>query len=149
MTLDLDNEGYSAKQYLKQVELLDIKLAQKRRELDQLRQDYGLAGIDYSKDHVQGNSKTEASFVRMAERASELEREISDAIVKLINCRETIINEIHSLQDERYIKLLYMRYVDYASLCQIARQMSYAYHYTAKLHWQALRAFEKEFILRK
>lgn len=139
----------TSKQYLKQVELLDIKLAQKRRELDQLRQDYGLAGLDYSKDYVQGNSKTEASFVRMAERASELEREISDTITKLIDCRETIINEIHRLQDERYIKLLHMRYIDYMSLDQIARKMSYAYHYTAKLHWQALQAFEEEFILRK
>ena len=139
----------TAKQYLKQAKLLDTKLSQKRRELDRLRQDYGLAGIDYSKDRVQGNSKAEASFVKLAERASELEREISDAIGKLIDYRETIINEIHSLQDERYIKLLHMRYIEYMSLYQIARQMSYTYHYTARLHWLALQAFEKEFILRK
>lgn len=133
----------NAKQYLKSICLLDIKVSQKRRELERLRLDYGLSGVDYSKDHVQGSSSSEASFVRLAERAAELEQQIAETITELIDKRNEAIASIHKLESSQHIDLLYKRYVEYKSLEQIAREMGYSYIHIARLHGQALQEFER------
>ena len=59
----------------------------------------------------------------------------------LIDLKHIITDQIRRLPDERHIKLLGMRYVDYKSFEQIAVELGYSFEYTLKLHGRALMAF--------
>ena len=134
----------TAKQYLSQLRTLDIKIDQKQDELYRLRcaaerttptQDAGAGGGGAS-DRVGSISAITA----------DLDAEINADIDRLADMRHTIINQIHGLEDERYIRLLYKRYVEYKSLKQVSMEMHYEYAYTRRTHSDALAAFEAKWI---
>lgn len=73
-----------------------------------------------------------------------------DLLLKLFNAYEKenrirfeIIGEIHQLDNAKYIKLLYKRYVESKKFMVIAREMNYGEDYVRDLHAKALKEFEK------
>ena len=134
----------TAKQYLSQLRILDIKINQKQDELYRLRcaaerttptQEAG-AGCGGASDRV-GN---------ISAITADLDAEINADIDRLADMRHTIINQIHGLDDDRYIRLLYKRYVEYKSLKQVGVEMHYEYAYARSIHGNALKAFEAKWI---
>lgn len=135
----------TAKEYLKQIEALDIKIRQKQDQLDCLRETAGgSAAIRYDKLNVQitvAPDMMERNVLRMVE----LEEKIWADKLKMETLKDQIIDQIQSLEDERYIDLLFRRYVKYQKFEQIALDMSYDYVYIRELHGEALGAFEQEY----
>lgn len=135
----------TAKEYLKQIEALDIKIRQKQDQLDCLRETAGgNAAIRYDKLNVQitvAPDMMERNVLRMVE----LEEKIWADKLKMETLKDQIIDQIQSLEDERYIDLLFRRYVKYQKFEQIALDMSYDYVYIRELHVEALGAFEQEY----
>lgn len=135
----------TAKEYLKQIEALDIKIRQKQDQLDCLKETAGgNAAIRYDKLNVQitvAQDMMERNVLRMVE----LEEKIWADKLKMETLKDQIIDQIQSLEDERYIDLLFRRYVKYQKFEQIALDMSYDYVYIRELHGEALGAFEQEY----
>ena len=135
----------TAKEYLKQIEALDIKIRQKQDQLECLKETAGgNAAIRYDKLNVQitvAPDMMERNVLRMVE----LEEKIFADKLRMETLKDQIIDQIQSLEDERYIDLLFRRYVKYQKFEQIALDMSYDYVYIRELHGEALGAFEQEY----
>lgn len=131
------------KEYLQQVQKLDVMINQKIAEKSELRKFDGVLGIDYSGDKVQSSPKGDAPFTKSVERIIDLEKEIDDMIDQYVNLKDQIINEIQSLSNVTYIEILYKRYIKYKKLEVIAVELGYSYQYVRVMHGYALQEFEK------
>lgn len=131
------------KEYLQQIQKLDVMINQKTAEKSELRKFDGVLGIDYSGDKVQSSPKGDAPFTKSVERIIDLEKEIDDMIDQYVNFKDQIINEIQSLSNVTYIEILYKRYIKYKRLEVIAVELGYSYQYVRVMHGYALQEFEK------
>lgn len=131
------------KEYLSQIRCLDEKLKHRKQQIEEIRTKcVGISGIDYSKDKVQTSPDNgqERLIVKYLDLVKELEADLLTFRIK----QTTIIREIEELSDEKYIRLLYARYVQYKSLEQIAVEMNYSFHWIRHVHGEALEQFRKE-----
>ena len=136
----------NAKQYLRQIEELDIKIKQKQEQLDCLRETAGgAAAIRYDKMNVQV-TVVQDMVERNVIKLFELEQKILADRTKLEQIKDHIIDQIQSLDDKRFVMLLYLRYVKYKRFEQIALDMSYDYDYIRSLHGEALEAFDVQIL---
>lgn len=132
-----------AKDYLKQLERVDLRISQKIDELAELRSKaLSIKSVNFGNEMVCSSSSTEAAFIHPLSNALILEAEISTELDSFIQLKHKIINEIQGLKDARYINILYKRYVDFIKLEDIASAMNYTYQYTVELHGKALQAFQ-------
>lgn len=135
----------TAKDYLKQIELLDVKINQKEEQLACLRETAGgAAAIRYDKDNIQMSVSGDV-LERNVIQLLELEDKIFQDKCRLESIRATIINQIQALEDKRYIEILYRRYVKFDKFEKIALDMSYDYTYVRQLHGEALGMFDSLF----
>lgn len=129
-----------AKEYLKQVETLDTKIQQKKIELDSLKDGaIGLGAFDYSKEKVQ-TSASESMSVKIAKYV-DFERELQEDNARFAELKHRVINQIHSLNNPIYMKILFKKYIEYKSLKDIASEIKYSYDRTKHIHGVALEAF--------
>lgn len=132
-----------AKEYLQQLQKLDIVINQKLQELYELKKMSGIKCIDYTMEKVQSSQKYCATFETVLIKIIDMENEINAEIDSFIDMKHCIINQIQLLENCIFVKLLYKRYVKYKSFEQIAVEMGYTYDYIRKIHIKALRNFEK------
>lgn len=131
----------SPKEYLRQLERLNAKIEHKRQEAEMLRTAMQSLSVKMDADRVQTSHGD-----KMPENVAaliDLEKEIETDTIVLISTRDKIINQIHSLPNCLYIKILYKRYVEYKRLEQIAVELHYSYDRIKHLHGDALQVFGK------
>lgn len=135
----------NAKEYLRQIELLEIKIRQKEDQLECLKATAGgAAAIRYDKLNVQitvAPDMMERNVLQMVE----LQDKIFEDRCRMEHLKDQIIDQIQALDDERYVDLLFRRYVKFQKFEQIALDMSYDYVYIRELHGEALGAFETQY----
>ena len=132
-----------AKEYLKQVELLDVKIKQKKIELAGLREDAICTGaFDYSSEKVQTSAKADSMSNKVAKYV-DLENEIHEDIERFTELKHKVIGQIHMLDKPKYINVLFKKYIEYKGLKEIAEEMHYTPEYVRRLHGWALLSFEK------
>lgn len=135
------------KEYLQQLKLLDMKIDQKLKQKEDLRQITQAAGaLDYSKDRVQTSSSGDA-LSNAVIRYLSLEEEIDRQIDQFVDLKNQIINQIQGLKDVNYVQILFKRYVEYKKLEVIAVEMDYTYPYVRALHGYALQEFERTYTI--
>jgi hypothetical protein len=139
----------TAKEYLRQLKRLEIKIDQRRQERDRLLSDaMGNGSPRLSRDRVQTSVSGDTMGEKLAECA-DIQAEIDALIKKLVADRHRIIGEIHMLTDARYIQILYLHYVEGKRLEDVAEMMvktngePYSYDHIASLHGMALREFDR------
>ena len=132
------------KEYLRQLHRLELCIEQRQEELNRLRELIGCHAIDYG-DRVQ-TSPSADSIPNEVIRRAELEADISRKIERFLQLKHKIINEIQSLDNAVYVKILYMRYVEYKSLDEIAEKMNYSYVHMKRLHGSALNEFRRNVV---
>lgn len=113
-----------AKDYLKELKKLDIKISQKSEQLEQI-----------------GKSKQSDKS-----EMTELYQEINNTIYEYEKAKNKIVNEIHMLDNTKHIELLYMRYVKCFDLQKIAEQMNYSHDRIKHLHSAALKEFQNKIL---
>lgn len=129
-----------AKERLKQIKKLDTRIKQKERQYWELYYAaIGLGAIRYDKDPVQV-TKTPDHMANQIHKYIEMKREILKEKEQLLRLKSEIIREIHKLTDDRYINVLYKRYVEFKDYDTIATEMHYAVGYVKTLHHKALLA---------
>ncbi len=135
----------NGKDYLSQLQLLDVKIDQKIQELDELKRLISIKAVDYSREKVQTNVCHNADFENTIIKIIDIEREINTQIDNFVNKKHQIINQIQGMKNCKYIQVLYKRYVEYKSLKTIANEMDYTYQYTRELHKISLTTFENTY----
>lgn len=136
----------TSKEYLMQVQRLNILIDQRIKEKDALRNFDLISGIDYSQDKVQTSHSSDAIFVKVIEKIIEIESEVNRLIDEYVSLKNKIIGEIQMLQNPQYIQILYKKYVEFKQLKVIAVEMNYSYNYIKRIHGCALLDFGKQFI---
>ena len=139
----------TAKEYLRRLKSLEIKINQRRQERDRLiAEAKGNSSPRLTVDKVQTSISGDTMGDKLAE-AADIQREVDWLINKLIADRHRIIGEIHTLTDARYIQILYLHYVEGKRLEDVAEIMikpngkPYSYDHIASLHGMALQEFGK------
>ena len=131
------------KEYLLQVQKLDEMINERKVEKSELKKFDGVSAIDYSGDKVQSSPKGDAPFTKSVERIIDLEKEIDEMIDRFVDLKHQIINEIQSLSNDTYMKILFKKYIEYKRLEVIAVELGYSYQYVRVMHGYALQEFEK------
>jgi hypothetical protein len=133
----------TTKDYLRQLRLLDIRIKQRRLQLSELRERAVSIGSRSDGEKVQ-TSMSNDKLSENVGRVVDIENEINRMIVIFEEKKHNLIGEIQSLDDDRFVELLYKRYVEFKRFEQIACEMNHSFDYILKLHGQAIRAFEKD-----
>ena len=137
----------SAKDYLKQLKLLDIQIKQKVEELESLKSAVtGLSGIDYAKDPVMTSRPGEAPYVQTVNRMIDLSAEINREIDDFADKKHLIIDQIQGLGNADEVDLLYYRYIQYLTFEKIADKMYYSTRHIFVIHRRALQHFEDKYL---
>lgn len=132
----------NAKQYLSQITILDSKIDQRIRQAEEIKQKaFLISAVDTTKDRVQ--SSQSGSTLKYVEKYVDMMAKIDKLIDEYVDLKDKIIGEIHQLNDQRYIEVLYFRYVDGLHFSEIANTMGYAESHVWRLHCSALREFDK------
>lgn len=135
----------NAKEYLEQIETLDIKIRQMEEQLECMRETAGgAAAIRYDKENVQVSVVSDI-VERNVIRLIEMQEKIFAEKVRLEALKNTIVEQIQSLDDNRYIQILYLRYVKQEKFLDISKQTDYDYDYVRVLHGEALGYFEMRY----
>ena len=135
----------SAREYLGQIKRFDELIAQRQRELrDIKRRRCDLRAMDYAGIKVQ-TSPNAGSSTAQSDRIIDIELEISALIDRFIRERSEIIAMIQALRHPDYAGVLYRRYVEYKSFDDIADEMALSYVRVTHIHLDALAAFERKY----
>ena len=133
----------TAKEYLQQLRMLDIKIRHRKEQVEELR---ALAMYSGSFASDGERVQTSGSGDRMSEQVAryvDLQAEVEEMIRGYTERKDRIIREIHELSDARYVEVLFKRYVEFKSFERIACEMNYNYTWICELHGKALQAFER------
>ena len=132
----------NAKEYLEQIESLTIRIEQMENRLECMRETAGgAAAIRYDKVNVQVTVQTDA-IERNVLKLMEMEEKIFAEKTRLESMRNIITEQIQHLDDDRYVKILFKRYVELKKFHVIHVEMKYDYDYVRVLHGEALGYFE-------
>lgn len=147
--MNWQDEHNNAKDYLKQVRLLDIKIDQRIREKESLRdRAMSVSAVRTDGDKVQSSANRE-TFERLITKVADMESEIDNMIDRFVDLKHKVIGEIQSLEDHRYVEVLYLKYIEYMRLEEVSCTMkktngdSYSYEHIRWLHGEALKEFGK------
>lgn len=131
----------NAQKYLQQIKVLDTKIKQKEEQIAFLKEAASCSGaIRYDKDKVQTSCSDSTLEKRIIEYMT-LEQEVEEQKLHLAKIRNIIIEQIHDLTDDRYINVLFKRYVEIKTYELIAVEMNYSFDYVKELHRDALEDF--------
>ncbi len=130
----------TAKAYLSELKRLDACIRQKRMEKAAL---YESSVRSTAAEQERVVSMPEDRMPALMARIEKLEREIDRQAERYLARKHAIIDQIHRLEDEAHIELLFKRYVEFKRLEKIAVEMHYSYRYVRKLHGDALTAFQR------
>ena len=132
----------TASEYLGQVEVLNVRIDQKRKELERIQNEaYGVKGMRYDTDRVQTSPVDH--MPDMVIRCIELEEEIRKDIERNIELRHQIIYQIQGMPDLKHVQLLYKKYVELKTNPEIAGEMNMAEDTVRKIHTKALQEFTR------
>jgi len=143
-----DGEPNRAKQYLLQVRKRETAIQNLCMDRENLRElMYSIGGVKEG-DRVQ-SSKDFDRFGSIYAKINEKEEIIADELSSLIDLKLKVSEEINSLQNWRYVRILHSRYLLYKSFEEIAVDMNYSYRYVTKMHGYALNEFDRRILSKK
>lgn len=144
-----NGRGYNlkAKEYLKQLYRLDVRINQKIKEKGELKASLiNISSPNLSQERVQGgNLPNNKGFTKKIVKLIELEEEINNEIDRFVLQKHNMINQIQEMGNTRYIEILYKHYVEFKRLEVVAVEMNFTYQYIVELHGYALKEFQKTY----
>lgn len=135
----------TAKEYLNQIYLLEARYEAKREQANDMRLLAESTGaIRYDKEKIQ-TSPSQDALVNTVIRIIEAESEAAETAKELMDIKCKIIEQIISLDDEKYMRILCLRYVHHIKLDDVADRMHYNPNYIRQMHIKALEMFEETY----
>ncbi len=132
----------TAKEYLKQIELLENQVTNLCFELEEAESSISqIKAIRYDNVKVQNGTKQhEASFEKEIDRVIEIRDKLIAKIAEANLKRYEIISVLNELPNVNHSRLLFMLYVEHKTLVKCSEELEYSYDYTVELHRNALRS---------
>lgn len=135
----------TAKEYLKQLSILEAKYKCKCEEAEDLRELATTTGaMRYDVERVQ-SSPSGDNIINAVIKIIETENEAMRIAVKLADTKQDIIDKIVNMDDGNHIRLLCLYYVRKNKLEDVAEIMHFSFDWTRHLHGEALKAFENKY----
>lgn len=134
----------TGKEYLGQIEKLDLMIENKLREIDLLRNLAQSVTAQLNPDKVQASS-SQQKMAEAVERYIDLENEINDCIDNLFDLKREVISKIEQLEAKEY-NILHLHYIQYLTLIDIANKYDKSYSWASDLHNRAIKHFEDKFL---
>lgn len=139
----------TAKEYLQQIRIMDIKINQRRQEYEELcKKRFCIGSFNYSSDRVQV-SQDGSGYTKIINKIVDLQTAINKEIDQFYDLKHRIIGEIQRLEKPEQIEILYRRYVIYQNFTQIAADMGYNYNWCCHIHGEALKSFTEIIFMEK
>ncbi|MBR4973289.1 MAG: DUF1492 domain-containing protein [Clostridia bacterium] len=130
-----------AKSFLREVELLDIKIRNKLIEREQWKDiAFGItASIGGERVQSSGSQQKMADAIV---KCVDMETEIDRLIDELIDSKKKVIETIEKLYSPTEYKILHLRYIQYISLTDIADMLGKEYTWVTTTHGRALKSVQ-------
>ena len=131
----------TTRKYLKQIQLLQIRIAQWKREAERLRSEaFSLGSPGFDADPVQV-SKTGSVLERKVTEYLDMMAKIDKRIIQLSKMRDRLIHQIQQMDNPQYMQVLYLRYVECRRIRDIAQEMNFSDDWIRHLLDKAEKAF--------
>lgn len=135
----------TARQYLEQLQELDINISQDLERLADLKTSTCSTGaIDYFAERVQTSPSGDGLCCQVTNYVA-FNEQINQEIDRFVDARNKIIAEIRGLHNKNYIQVLFKIYVQFKTVKQASKEMKMSYPYVIELHKKALSEFEKTY----
>ena len=134
----------TAKEYLSQYRKLELKIASKERELEDLRAKLEGCSSRQMGGMPRTTGKSSDPIGDAVTKIVAMQMEINEEIDKSIDLRREITARIDRLDNETYAALLRYRYVMMMKWEEIGERMNYAERQIYRLHGYALAEFAKQ-----
>lgn len=132
-----------AKEYLKQIKTLDIKIKNKSLELEDIENKMkGVTGISYE-EKTSGSVNNKSPQEKLVHKYIAYQDELEKDINKLAECKSQAMNLIDKIEDADCVDVLYKRYFQFKKWEQIAVEKNYSYQGICKIHGKALKSLNK------
>ena len=130
------------KEFLKQPELIDIRIRNKLIEQQQWR-DIAL-GITANMDGERVQScGSQSKMADAVIKCVDMESEIDSLIDTLVDTKKAVIQTIEKLDSATEYNILHLRYIQYKSLQEIADQYGRDYGWVTTTHGRALKSVQE------
>lgn len=129
----------TSKEYLSRYRWQNDRINAKLEQVAELRRKVQTVASHGSGDTTGASSS--AIYDRVGEitaRIVDMEHEIDDDIDRCIDIQREVLSAISAVPDERLRHLLELKYINCATLEEIAVRMDYSYKQICRLHGQAL-----------
>lgn len=131
-----------AKDYLRQLEDIDMKTKHLIEEIDTMKA--MATSISAVSDGERVSSSMSGDKIpKLVAKYVDMENKINEQIDGYVDLRHKIIDEIHSMNNSLYMNILFKRYVEFKSLEEIAVDTGYSYIHIRRQHGYALLEFQK------
>ena len=128
----------TAKEYLSRYRWQNDRINAKLEQVAELRRKAQTVASHGSGDSASGGTALYDRVGEITARIVDMEHEIDDDIDRCIDIQREVLSAISSVPDERLRHLLELKYINCATLEEIAVRMDYSYKQICRLHGQAL-----------
>lgn len=135
----------TAKEYLRNISVLDKKIKANLKHIDDLRARATSIGSssNLEAERVQGGSSNPDKVGNLVCKIDEYERIANETIDEYVASKNKAMSMIDKLDNGLYIEILSMRYFEEKSFEEIAVTLEKSYRHTTRLHGYALQEFQK------
>ena len=136
----------TAKEYLKQISVLNERINNSLNHIDDLRQKATTMGLSSSlgTERVQSSGSSNDKIGDLVLKIVEYEHMANQNIDEYIDKKNEAVELVNLLDNATYIEILKMRYFEEATFEEIAVCIDKCWRHTIRLHGYALQEFQKE-----
>ena len=132
----------TAKQYLSKLQVMKTRIEQ----LQEQRQMYLEMATSITVPLNPVKVQTSRTVDRMGDntsKAADLGKEIDEEINNVLYKQQEVVEQIQSLRNVDYVRVLFKVYVQLKTIKQASAEMGRSYNYVLDVHKKALKAFEE------
>lgn len=131
-----------AKEFLQQVEKLDILIANKLIEKQQWHDlAVGITAV-MEGERVRSSSK-QSRMVDAIAKCMDMEEEIDHVVDQFVATKKEVIQVIEQVQNPTWYKVLHMKYIQHLDLNEIADRCNGSYDWAKSAHSKAVKIVQK------
>ena len=132
----------TAKGYLNQLIAMDNAINRKQQRLATLRDVAMNTTPNYADEAVQ-RTREKNPLENIMSKIVDLDREIDEDIDALVDFKAEVWEKLDKIADERYKRILWLRYADRKTWRYIALELNFTIRYIHKMHLKALAELDK------
>lgn len=131
-----------AKEFLQQVEKMDILIAHKLIEKQQWRDIAGgiTAAMESEKVRSMGKQSKMADAIA---KCLDMEAEVANVVDQYVATKQEVIRIIEQVQNPTWYKVLHMKYIQHLDLAEIADRCNGSYDWAKSAHSKAVKIVQK------